>query len=440
MIFCRVERNVHRFFGAAAGAGRSAALVAAVAAGLAVGACGDARSGGLPPEPELEALIDSMLPRIAELAALEVRGPVRIERRSRNDVRAFVEERLHEEYPDDELDALRLTYVALGLIPDTLDLRALYLDLYTEQVIGYYDPRTERLYLVEGVPRSALRPVLVHELVHALQDQHTNLDSLVARERGNDRQTAAHAALEGHAMLVMFAFLAETASGTRIEPELLPNPAEQLEESFRADPQGFGVFQSAPPIIRRSLLFPYVDGAGFVHQHWLYRPQGGARRPPLGEFLPQSTEQVLHPRERFIQSRDEPVELRFTGPSPWRVRYENTMGEFEIGVYFDEHLGTGSAAAAQDWGGDRYRLLEGTDGEVALVWFSVWDTESAADRFANSVQRIAERSEPQRYAVERVTVDERHGVRVVIHATGGDPAAVPTGMVETVRYPVPAAP
>jgi hypothetical protein len=440
MIFPWAERCFRRLLYAAPRRRALPTFVATFAAGLAVAACGDARSGALPSEPELEALVDSMLPRIAELAALEVRGPVRIERRSRGEVRAFVEERLHEEYPDDELDALRLTYVALGLIPDTLDLRALYLDLYTEQVIGYYDPRTERLYLVENVPRAALRPVLVHELVHALQDQHTNLDSLVARERGNDRQTAAHAALEGQAMLVMFAYLAETASGTRIEPELLPNPAEQLEESFRTDPQGFGVFQSAPPIIQRSLLFPYVAGAGFVHQHWLYRPQGSTRRAPLGEFLPQSTEQVLHPRERFIQSRDDPVELRFAGSSEWRIRYENTMGEFEIGVYLDEHLGPGSAAAAQDWGGDRYRLLESTGGEVALVWFSVWDTESAADRFANSVQRIADRSEPQRYAIERTAVGERPGVRVVIHAAGGDPATVPTGSVESVQYPVLVAP
>jgi hypothetical protein len=396
---------------------------------LLLGGCDRAgeRTTALPPEPELEALIDSMLPRIAELAALEVRGPVRVERRSRDAVRAFVEERLAEEFPPDELEGLRLTYVTLGLMPDTLDLRALLLDLYAEQVVGYYDPRTGRLYLVEGVARPALRPVLVHELVHALQDQNANLDSLVASKRGNDRQTAAHAALEGHAMLVMFAYLAEAATGVPIEPELLPNPAEELEQSMEGE--GTGVFQRAPAIIRRSLLFPYVAGAGFVHQLWLYRTPDQPRRPPLGELMPQSTQQVLHPVNLFILGRQDPLELRFTREPPWRARYENTLGAFETGVYLEEHLGSGAAAVADAWAGDRFRLTESPGGDAVLVWFSVWTDDAAAERFANSLRRI-ERDDAQRsYAIQRLDIDGMPGVRVVIHGGGGDADAVDTGTI-----------
>src|SRR5690606_21489386 len=106
---------------------------------------------------------------------------------------AYVEAQLTDEMPPEELEGVHATYALLGLIPDTLDLRALLLDLYTEQIVGYYDPETKTLYAVEGVQREALRPVLAHELVHALQDQHANLDSLISRERGNDRQVAAQA-------------------------------------------------------------------------------------------------------------------------------------------------------------------------------------------------------------------------------------------------------
>jgi hypothetical protein len=390
------------------------------------------RGEPLPRERELTAVIDSILPRIAELAALEVRRPVELEVRSRSAVRAFVEERLSEEYPAEVLEGLRLTYVTLGLIADTLDLRALLLDLYTEQVIGYYDPRTRRLYIVEGVARSALRPVLVHELVHALQDQHADLDSLVSRERGNDRQTAAHAALEGHAMLVMFAYLAEAASGIPVEPELLPNPAEQLEQSFEEGGDEFGVFERAPPIVRRALLFPYVAGAGFVHQLWLYRSPAEPRRAPLGDLLPQSTQQVMHPRERFITTRDAPLEIRYADTRDWRVRYEDTLGEFEIGVWLEEHLGTGAAVAAEDWRGDRFRLIEGEDGGIALVWHTIWDQPSTADRFATAARRIAALNERVRYAIDRVELEGRAGVRVVIRRDGGDPATVPPGTARIV--------
>ena len=108
---------------------------------------------------------------------------------------------------------MHATYAALGLIPDTLDLRALMMEVYKEQIIGYYDPKAEELYVVEGVPRGEVRPVLAHELVHALQDQYADLEALIAPERGNDRQTAAQAALEGHATLVMFALMLEEQQG-----------------------------------------------------------------------------------------------------------------------------------------------------------------------------------------------------------------------------------
>jgi hypothetical protein len=412
------------FAGTALRLAATALLAAAAASSF---ACDRDRSRTLPPEPELEALIDSILPRIAELAALDVRGPVTVERRSRQAVRAFVEDRLAEEMPADELEGLRRTYVTLGLIADTLDLRALLLDLYAEQVVGYYDPRTERLYLVEGVSREALRPVLVHELVHALPDQHANLDSLVSRERGNDRQTAAHAALEGHAMLVMFAYLAEAASGTRVEPQLLPNPAEQLAQAMESE--GTGVFQRAPPIIRRSLLFPYVGGAGFVHQLWLYRPQDQPRRAPLGEHLPQSTHQVMDPVNRFILSRQHPVELRFTTGPSWIPLYENTLGAFEIGVYLETHLGAGAAAMTAGWAGDRFRLVESPAGDAVLVWYSAWRDDAAAARFADSLRRIDGIDEAHSYEVTRLDVDTMAVVLAVIHGGGGDAAAVPVGSV-----------
>ncbi|HEY8470422.1 MAG TPA: hypothetical protein VIL18_12300 [Longimicrobiales bacterium] len=369
-------------------------------------------------EARLRASVDDLLPRIEALAGLEARGPVRLALRDRAELREYVAARIEEELPPAELEGVEGAYRALGLVPDTLDLRALLLDLLTEQVIGYYDPATETLYVVAGVPREALEPVLAHELVHALQDQHVDLDSLVARERGNDRQTAAQAAIEGHATLVMMALIAERQAGQPVSPSMLPDLGRQLRPALEAENEQFPVFRSAPRILRETLLFPYLGGASFVQSLW--RAAGAEQTPaPLDTLLPQSTEQVLHPDERFIRVRDEPTEIRLGESASgsgagWRTVYENTLGELETSILLGEHLGSGAEQAARGWDGDRYRLLEGPSGGRALVWYSVWDGAAAADRFADAYRRVLERRAERRHGrVERLEVQGRPVVRVV---------------------------
>jgi hypothetical protein len=317
--------------------------------------------------------------------------------------------------PERELDGVRATYGLLGLIPDTLDLRGLLRDLYVEQIVGYYDPEQKKLFVVEGVAAQAVRPVVAHELVHALQDQHTNIDSLIARERGNDRQTAAQAALEGHATIVMFALLSEEASRQVLDPVSLPNLADQLRPQLEAPSGAFPVFRRAPRIVRETLLFPYIAGAAFVQQLWRSQP-AAQRTAPLGALLPQSTEQVLEPGSRFLSARDHPTEIRFEADSAWPVLYENGLGRLETGLLLEEHLGAQANSAAEGWDGDRFRLLRSPDGAHALLWYSVWDDAAAADRFAASMERVLAGPLPRTGAVERMKVDGRPVVRVTIAA------------------------
>src|SRR5690606_30845345 len=111
----------------------------------------------------------------------------------------------------------------------------------------------------------------------------------VAPERGNDRQTAAQAAIEGHATLVMFAWLLETQSGGEIDARLLPDLSGELELVLAAQNEAFPVFRSAPRIIRETLLFPYVRGASFAQAVWRAAPtqDGAVAYPaPFGDWLP----------------------------------------------------------------------------------------------------------------------------------------------------------
>lgn len=364
-------------------------------------------------DPQLRALVDSLMPELQRLSGLKQLAPIHMARRNAAQVRAFVDQQLTRNLPPDQLEGMRKTYVALGLMPDTLRLRDLLLDLYTEQIVGYYDPQTKQLYVVDGVSRDALEPVLAHELVHALQDQHTNLDSLISRYRGNDRQGSAQAAIEGHAMMVMFALLAERATGRTLDPRLLPNPTSELRAGLEAQNQHFPVFRRAPPIIRESLLFPYIDGANFIYALWQSTPPRGPLPAPLDTLLPQSTEQVLFPRARFLLHRDPPTELRFSGASPWKTLYENTFGEFETSVFLSQYLGTEGSEAARGWDGDRFRLLQSPSGGEVLVWYTLWDDTTYAGHFTNAVEKIQAQRNGRHATVSRSLLDGIPLVRVV---------------------------
>jgi hypothetical protein len=200
--------------------------------------------------PDLDQMAAEILPRLEVLSGLEARAPIRLAWQDRAEMQRYIERQFDEELPARYIAGTKAAYAAFGLIPDTLDLRQLLLDLYSEQVVGYYDPRTETLYLVEGAPAGDIRTVLSHELVHALQDQHVDLDSLVSRERGNDRQTAAQAAFEGQATLVMFALMLEQQLGRPITPDQIPPLGDQLRPLLESQNSRFPVFQRAPRLIR----------------------------------------------------------------------------------------------------------------------------------------------------------------------------------------------
>jgi hypothetical protein len=377
-----------------------------------LGCGGEKPAAQAPVDQNLQAVVDSVMPRLQVLAGLKKEAPLKLALQDRDSLRAYIEKRMTEELPDSLLEGVKATYVALGLIPADFDLKKTLLDLYAEQVVGYYDPATKTLYVITGADPTQLRPVLVHELVHALQDQHVNLDSLIAHERGNDHQTAAQAAIEGHATMVMVAYMAEQQTHAPVNLQTLPDIGESMRPTLEAQNSQFPVFQKAPRILRETLVFPYVSGAAFVQKLWLRPLRTGFGDPfpaPTGERMPQSTEQVLHPESRFLVQRDEPTELTLS-PAGASIR-EDALGELEMSIFLNEHLGKVPAASAEGWDGDRYRLVQTSDGPV-LEWFSVWDDVASADRFAAAYKQIAQKR--NRVAkVERITIGKQPGVKII---------------------------
>ena len=252
--------------------------------GLALTACrGDAPGTRRVPSDDaaLARLVDSLRPAVERELGVPFRRPPRSALRSRAQVREYLVRKLREDMPPARLTGIEAAYRLFGLLPDTLRLEPILLELYTEQVAGYYDPESDTLFGLEGADPQQQKLVLAHEMVHAIQGQYLPLDSILRDLRSNDRLAAAHAILEGQATLV--GIDATAPNDVTSNPEFWELYLEQVSAGQTAMP----VFARAPLILRRTLLFPYLDGARFVH--W-WKTTAGVDSMPWGASMPVSTE------------------------------------------------------------------------------------------------------------------------------------------------------
>jgi hypothetical protein len=377
----------------------AAVLVAAVAA------CGE-RAREVQGETELKKAVDQMMPAVERATGLRFKRHPAVLRRTRDQVRDYVIHKFDHDLPPAALADAQAAYRLFGLLPDSIDLRRTMVDLLTEQVAGYYDPDSNALYIPVGSDPAQTRIVISHELVHALQGQYVDLDSLVHQRQQNDRRSAAQAILEGQATLAQILVL-------------MPEQKVESLTSFWEARNAIGkqqaqmqVFSRAPLWLRESLIFPYLAGAEFLRSFAKTHPG----KQPYGALMPISTEQILHP-ERY-EAGDRPAELVFTSPAPDTVRYEDNLGEFEIRLLLEQFLGDEALATllASGWNGDRFQVL-GPAADV-LVWYTAWDDTAAANRFAKGLtqawdKRRSGAPSERRWQIARLSLGRVPLVRLV---------------------------
>lgn len=308
------------------------------------------------------------VPRIEEQLGLTFKAPPKLENRSKAEVAKFVMGQLTSERGKRQIDGQAAVYRVLGLIPDTMDLGALLQRLLEEQIIGYYDPATKVLYVVEGAPKALLTQTVTHELVHALQDQYVRIDSIQGGTENADRQGAAQAILEGQAVFTQL--LADPNTGPMLK---MPGGWDRIRDAMRDAQTGMPVFANAPRAVREGLLFPYLGGADFVRRFTEKRPI-----KELLTDLPVSTKQILNDDAYFTDDkakRDVPSTITLPAPSSGTVVFSNTFGEFESRLILVQSLKDEVLArrGASGLAGDHYAVVRVAQGD-ALVWASVWDT------------------------------------------------------------------
>jgi hypothetical protein len=352
----------------------------AVAASLVAGCASGTDAGSGPYARE----VAEAIPRIEQATGLKFKSLPKVEARTKEQVRDFLLKQFDEASPAAQLAGEEKAYKLLGLIPDTMDLRAFFLRVLTEQVVGYYDPKAKTLYVVSGADEQVLGITITHELIHALQDQYVNLDSIQKSGANNDRLAAAQALVEGEAQFEQISIM---LGGPQQIETRLPGAWDRVREEIRNRQGEMPVFATAPMVIQESLLFPYLSGAEFVRR--VKEKRGNTN--PFGD-IPRSTEQILHPPLFLGTPPDEPTTVTLPAPRGATKAYENDMGEFGTRLVVYEYLRDPQIAqrAAAGWDGDRFMVVE-RGADRGFVWALVWDSPVDAAEFTDAMVRATMR-------------------------------------------------
>jgi hypothetical protein len=341
--------------------------------------------------------VEEVKAELARLRQLPFLAPVPVVAVTAADAREMLAREMRRHFEPGELARLGRAYRALGLLPEDADLERALLDLYGDQVAGFYDPGTRRMVLVtealegglltrivEGVLRRDLtgRLLLAHELTHALQDQHFGLDVGRGDLGEDDADLARRAVYEGDATLAGFG----VALG-----QLTPRAAVSVAAKLERVPGDLAkAYPHVPALIRDTVAFQYVAGTNFVS--WAYNHAGWEGVNALLALPPRSTEQVLHPEKYFV-APEYPLAIHVGALAPyvkggWEVVEETTLGELVVRVLAERFFDRSRAAqVASGWDGDRLVALT-RDGTVALVWLTAWDSEADAREFLEAYREI----------------------------------------------------
>jgi hypothetical protein len=317
----------------------------------------------------------AVLKETSELRELSILKAVKSGAQSRADIERMIIKNLDSDTTPAEMHAAEVLLRGFGLAPRDFGYRAFLIKLLSEQVAGYYDPKAQQFYLADWIELEGQKPVMAHELTHALQDQHFNLKRFEKWPKGDsDAELAAHALIEGDATLAMTLYMAKN-----------PLVALAFIRSLGGMEAASEQFKQAPRALRESLLFPYEEGSAWATQ--LYKRGGWEMVSQAFTKLPQSTEQILHSDKYFAYEVPQKLTLPdfkgVLGPSWTRIDYD-VNGEWGCFLILDQFLNdaTESKQASAGWGGDRFALYEtGKPDETCIAQLTAWDTPLDAREF-----------------------------------------------------------
>jgi hypothetical protein len=360
---------------------------------------------------ELFRSLNQILSFASDDSQLPIRHEVKRRLITREQVEKYILDKFHEDKDAKRMQREEIVLKKFGLLDRDFQLQPFLVSLLKEQIAGYYDNKTKTVNLLDWVSPEEQKPVIAHELTHALQDQHTDLDKWEPDEPDSiskdvtednqrlaidERDTARDAVLEGQAMAVYLDYtLKPKGKSLLTSPDVMRTPKEDLDTSGSSP-----VMDRAPLLLQQSLLFPYRDGLGF-EQRLLkdkgaqYAFAGVLDRPPSTSY------EIMNPsayeRKTAVPLLTMPdVHPLLDGDyQPYDV---GVMGELDVRILTELFGGPEMAAIlTPQWKGGLYYAVQSrkavtpaqqaATSSVALLYLSAWRSEGAAREFAKMYAR-----------------------------------------------------
>jgi hypothetical protein len=345
-----------------------------------------------------------LLKEVPPLRGLDFKEDVPCKLSSKSDVEGYLDSILSKEATASKLEKEEIIFKALGIIPSNYPYKSGLINLYREQIGGYYNPDEKYYAMASWMPIGLQAPIAIHELTHALQDQHFKLKDLMDENLMSDELLARSALIEGDATIVMTDYSRKGIGVSSIKED--ESVSSFMLQTILASSFG-SAMQKAPPALQSMLMFPYISGIRFAHA--LLREGGfelinkAITNPPMG------TNEILHPekylarisQEELVESDSEPLTPEPSrrlacdkAPSfnevPFTLSHEDILGEFGTSVFFIAYNKTQTGTRiASHWSDDRICFYE-HENQRLVTWEHAWSDESARDRFVVEVKLLFE--------------------------------------------------
>ncbi|MCT9095644.1 Hvo_1808 family surface protein [Haloarchaeobius sp. HME9146] len=345
-------------------------------------------------EAEQEAFLARSMARVEVLRNLEFKEPVTVsvitrEQQRANSANGSTDSESKNRWNDQVWEALFIS-------DEQKNIEDEFGSVTGSAVLGYYAAGTNKVVMVSDDPDRLVinNATFVHELTHALQDQHFDIKRVQNQAKTQDQQLAANGLIEGEADYIEALYLERCTSG---EWSCVKTPG--TESSGGSSDMNLGILVT--------IFQPYSDGPWYVHQ--LVQDGGWERVNNLWVNPPQTSSALIHPDREFT-----PVEVTIEDQARngWQTfeHGTDTVGEASIysmfwyqsrqynistintstfstpsGIYdrFDYR-----SPPSAGWVGDAVLPYQNSDGEYGHVFVTEWATPADATEFRQAYQTI----------------------------------------------------
>ena len=355
---------------------------------------------------QLFSLVDELIKFSSEETGLPIKSTVKRQMTTRAAVQSYLEEKFNDDQDAKRLQRDEIVLKKFGLLDRDFQLKPFLLALLKEQIEAYYDSKTKTVNMLDWVDVEEQKPVLAHELTHALQDQHADLEKWddqtpddVSTDSASDNDhlardemdTARDAVAEGQATAVMMDYILKPAGKSLVkDPEVMDIVKGQMNGADDSP-----VMARAPLLLSESMLFPYREGLSFEQDIWMDQGKAEAFSGAL-DHPPTSTWEIINPREyerHQVPSIPLLPDIHTLVDSLYKAYDIGQVGQLDVHI-LTELFGGDEAARnlTPAWNGGIYwagelRSARTADEQaslksLALFYLAAWRNPTSAQNFA----------------------------------------------------------